>query len=472
MAGAQKFDVVVIGAGPAGLAAGYELVKANRRVLIFEKDRSPGGISKTIKYKDYYFDLGGHRFFTKSDLVNALWNEVLPKEDFLTVSRLSRIFYRNRFFNYPLTPINALVNLGPKDTAMAMISYIGGKLHPIEPEDSFAAWVSNHFGRFLFNIFFKTYTEKVWGIPCDQISAEWAAQRIKKLSLFTAVLNAFFPRLSKQSVTTLINSFQYPKYGPGMMYSAMTEKIRQQGGTVLLSTEAKEISIAGGKVTSVTVSDGTFYPCDHVISTMPITELVKVINPRPPSEVLDAASELCYRSFIVVSLVVDQKETFPDNWIYIHSPDVKMGRIQNFKNWSRFMVPDENKTILGIEYFCDEGDQFWTKSDPYLIKFAEAELQKIKLIDAKARVIDAAVVRVPKAYPVYSPMYPLNLRFIRSYLQNVPNLQVAGRASMYKYNNMDHSILTGVLAARNTMGGHEDVWSINTEEEYHEESKS
>jgi protoporphyrinogen oxidase len=239
-----------------------------------------------------------------------------------------------------------------------------------------------------------------------------------------------------------------------------------------LSTAAKEIGMNGGKVISVTASDGMVYPCDHVISTMPITEMVKVITPPPPAEVLDAASELHYRSFIVVSLVVDQQETFPDNWIYIHSPDVKMGRIQNFKNWSRYMVPDQNKTILGIEYFCDEGDAFWGKSDAYLIKFAETELHKIKLVNAEARVIDAVVVRVPNAYPVYSPMYPLNLRFIRNYLQNVPNLQVAGRASMYKYNNMDHSILAGVMAARNTMGSHEDVWSVNTEEEYHEESKS
>lgn len=464
---------VVMGAGPSGLSAGYELSKAGENVVIFEKELQVGGISKTINYKDSYFDLGGHRFFTKISEVNSLWFEVLGSELFIERPRLSRIYYNNRFFYYPLRPLNAIVGMGILNIFSIVLSLVESKLFPRKPEISFEDWVSNRFGWRLYSIFFKTYTEKVWGIPCSRIGADWAEQRIKGLSLIKAVINAFFKGRNK--VKTLIDSFHYPVLGPGMMYQVMADKIERLGGQVVLNSNIIRVNHDETIIKSIEyeeqnsgihVQEGT-----HFISSIPITELVQKLNPPPDDDILKAAQMLQYRSFIVVDLIVNKKEIFPDNWIYIHSSEVKMGRIQNFKNWSSRMVADPEKTALGVEYFCNEDDELWRSSDQDIAAVAKAELVKLKFISGD-EVEDFKVVRVPKAYPMYHVGYEKYLEKIKNYLARFKNLQLVGRYGMFKYNNMDHSIISGLYAARNIMYGKKyDLWEINTDKEYQEESR-
>ncbi len=466
-------QVIIMGAGPAGLAAAYKL-KQDKQVILLESENQVGGISKTIQYNGYYFDLGGHRFFTKFDEVNLFWNEILGSS-FVRTPRLSRIYYRNRFFNYPLTPLNALFGVGIFDTVVIILSYLKSKLFPYPVEDTFEQWVSNRFGKRLYSIFFKTYTEKVWGIPCSQLEAEWSAQRIKGLSLTTAIINAVFkPKNSK--IKTLIDEFDYPEYGPGMMYTAAKDKIESAGGRVLLKSKIIGVNHENYIIRSVDYSDsnGNVHQLagDDFVSSIPITELIQILNPRPPAEVVKAAESLAYRSLITVDIIVNRPVLFPDNWIYIHSPEVKLGRIQNFKNWSRKMAPDPNKTSLGLEYFSTENDELWNLPDAELFKLAAAEVEKIKICNA-SEIEDYIVVRVPKAYPVYNTGYQKHLNIVKDYLQQFKNLQLAGRYGLFKYNNMDHSILTGFYAARNILEPHRhyDTWEINTEEEYHEMKK-
>jgi protoporphyrinogen oxidase len=468
--------VVIMGGGPAGLAAAYDLAKNGVANIVLEKEGQVGGISKTIVYKDYYFDLGGHRFFSKFPEVNGLWQEVLA-ESFKKTPRLSRIYYRNKFFNYPLTPINALFGVGIGTTSVIILSYLKAKLFPARPEATFEQWVSNRFGKKLFTMFFKTYTEKVWGIPCASIQAEWAAQRIKGLSLSSAIYNALFkPKNTK--IKTLIDEFDYPVYGPGMMYNEMKTKAERTGAAnVCLNSEVIKVNHNDFTIKSIEYLDAAgnrqSVTGSEFISSIPITELVQRLDPPAPPNVLAAAQKLQYRSLITVDIIINQKTLFPDNWIYIHSPEVKLGRIQNFKNWSAGMVPDPQKSTLGLEYFCTEHDQLWEMSDAKLFELAAAEVEKIRICH-QADIEDYLVVRVPKAYPVYNLGYQESLTQVEQFLRRFSNLQLVGRYGLFKYNNMDHSIMTGLYAAHNIQAGnrHFDTWSINVDAEYHEESNT
>lgn len=469
-----KTHVVVIGAGPAGLTAAYELCKAGVPSLILEKDSVVGGISRTVNYKGYHFDIGGHRFFTKVKPVEDMWHEVLTDGRFLRRSRLSRIYYNKKFFYYPLKAGNALLGLGIWNSILIFLSYVRAQLFPEKTEETFEQWISNRFGKRLYRIFFKTYTEKVWGIPCNQIMAEWAAQRIKGLSLLAAVKSALIqkqPQKKGDVIKTLIDAFDYPQRGPGMMWETVRDIVQQKGAKLRLKTDVEKILWSPGEVKALEVStDGKreIVEGSHFISTMPIRELIQKFDPPVPDRVLKAAEALNYRDFLTVALVVNKRDLFPDNWIYIHDGDVKVGRIQNFKNWSPFMVPDPEKTCLGLEYFCFEGDGLWTMADRDLIELGKKELGVLGLA-SPADVEDGAVVRMPKAYPVYDGAYAEALHIVREFLAGVPNLQLVGRNGMHKYNNQDHSMLTAMLAVKNILGANYDLWQVNAEQEYHEE---
>jgi protoporphyrinogen oxidase len=467
---------IIIGGGPAGLTAAYELSKANRESIVLEKDEMVGGISRTVSYKNYHFDIGGHRFFTKIDEVNEMWAEVLG-EDFLHRKRMSRIYYNKKFFHYPLRPMNALFGLGLWNSTAIILSYIYANVFPLKDEESFEQWVTNHFGKRLYETFFKTYTEKVWGIPCSEIKADWAAQRVRGLSLMSAVRNALInPGKSggnRPFIKTLIDSFHYPKYGPGMMWQTVAEIVQKNGSQVWLGAEVRKILWKDNSVEAVEITlngkEKLVEGC-HFICSMPIRELLQRLTPAAPEEVLKAANDLKYRDFLTVALIVNKAEVFPDNWIYIHDPAVKVGRVQNFKNWSPYMVPDTNKSCLGLEYFCFEGDGLWTMSDSDLVALAKEELERVGLV-SKKDVEDGIVVRMPKAYPVYDAHYKESLRVVRQFLSNIDNLQLVGRNGMHRYNNQDHSMLTAMRAVENICGANHNLWEINTEEEYHEEDK-
>ena len=469
------YDTVIAGGGPAGLTAAYELSKHGKSCIVLESDpRLVGGISRTDQYKGYRFDIGGHRFFSKSDEVNQLWREILG-EDLLKRSRLSRIYYDRKFFDYPLKPVDALWKLGFVRAFWIGATYIKAKLAPIKPERSVEDWVVNRFGRVLFETFFKSYTEKVWGMPTSSISADWAAQRIKDLDLVRAVTSALFGRFRSgqaEIIKTLIDEFHYPRLGPGQMWEVARDRIRTQGGVVQLDRRVVEVEHDGTVVTSLLTRDHegrrTRYQGRDFLSTLPIRDLIRAMKPAAPTEVIHAAESLKYRDFLTVVLIVDRAETFPDNWIYIHEPQVRVGRIQNFKNWSPDLVPDPSKSSLGLEYFCFEGDDLWTMPDADLLALGRKEIDSIGLVPASA-VVDGCVVRMPKAYPVYDDDYQAHLGVIRGWLKTLTNLELAGRNGMHKYNNQDHSMMTALLAARNILGlGRFDTWKVNTDAEYHE----
>jgi protoporphyrinogen oxidase len=468
-------DTVIAGGGPAGLTAAYELSKHGKTCVVLEADaRLVGGISRTDEYKGYRFDIGGHRFFSKSSEVNDLWREILGDE-FLKRSRLSRIYYDRKFFHYPLRPVDALWKLGPIRAVRIVASYVKARLAPIRPERSVEDWVVNRFGRELFGIFFKSYTEKVWGIPTSSISADWAAQRIKDLSLVRAVTAAVFGFLAKRRgevIKTLIDEFHYPRLGPGQMWEVARDKIEEQGGAVHLDRRVVAIEQDGSSIKAFLTVDSegrrARYTGRHFLSTLPIRDLIRGMSPAAPAAVVRAAESLRYRDFLTVVLIINRAHVFPDNWIYIHEPKVRLGRIQNFKNWSPDLVPDPAKTSLGLEYFCFEGDDLWTTSDQDLIALGRREIAAIGLA-AENDVVDGCVVRMPKAYPVYDDEYQNHLAVIRRWLKTFDNLELAGRNGMHKYNNQDHSMMTALLAARNIMGlGCFDTWRVNTDAEYHE----
>ena len=466
---AEKENTVVVGAGPAGLAAGHELARRGLKPLVIEKSDKLGGIARTESYKGYSFDVGGHRFLTKNKEINNLWQDMLG-EHLLSVKRISRIYYQNRFFSYPLSFSNALYNLGLSQSFLILGSYLASRISPHARDDTFEEWVSNRFGRRLYETFFKTYTEKLWGIPCHRIKADWAAQRIKGLSLLVAVSNAL---LGLQKAKSLVNEFYYPRMGPGMMWERFRESIEAEGGQVRLGCEALRIEHKEGRVVALSYADGrgtTTLQVSNLISSMPLVRLVDVLNPRLPKKVVEAAKQLSYRSFILVGLILNKKDLFPDQWIYVHDPNVKVGRIQNFKNWSAAMVPDPLKTSIGMEYFCTEGDDLWRLPELDLINLASLELSKLGFSHS-SEVIDGFVVRQPKAYPVYDEDYNTHLRVIRDDLERLTNLYTIGRNGMHRYNNMDHSMITGIMAARNTLGSHHDLWSVNEEQEYIEEAQ-
>lgn len=465
--------VAIIGGGPAGLTAAYELQKHSdsHHPIVFEESDQVGGISRTVVYKGYRYDIGGHRFFTKVKPVEDLWKEVLPN-DFLKRPRLSRIYYRSKYFAYPLKPLNALMNMGAYESVRILLSYAKWQVRPSKDEATFDQWVTNRFGGRLFWHFFKSYTEKVWGIPCSEIRADWAAQRIKNLSLRKAVWNAIG---GSNDTHSLIEEFDYPRLGPGMMWEAFRDRVVENGGEVRMNQRVRQIHRDEGAIRALEVEDvsnGSRYLCkaDQFISSMPIAELIENMVPPAPDHVRQAAAKLKYRDFLIVTLILKQKDLFPDNWIYIHSPDVNVGRIQNFRSWSPEMLPDDEHSSIGMEYFCNQGEELWEMEDTSLVKLAEQELRKLDLV-GDAPVVDGTVIRQPKAYPVYDHEYQDALLVIRNWLGDFPNLQLVGRNGMHRYNNQDHSMLTAMLAVRNILGETHDLWSVNVEQEYHEEDK-
>jgi protoporphyrinogen oxidase len=468
---------IVIGAGPAGLTAAYELTKLGISSTVLEADRQVGGLSRTVNYRGYRFDIGGHRFFTKVPLINELWHEILG-EDFMLRPRLSRIHYRGHFYDYPLKATNALAGLGPIEAFIVGMSFAKAKLFPHDQETNLEQWVANRFGRRLYEIFFKTYTEKVWGIPCTEISADWAAQRIKNLSLPEAVRNALFSSNGKSKngdiITTLIEQFSYPRLGPGMMWERCEELLAQQGNETVRGIKIEKIQHRHGRVECVygRNHDGEAieFSGDHFISSMPLRSLIRALSPAAPDAVLQAANNLRYRDYLTVVLIAKREKVFPDNWIYIHSPEVRMGRIQNYKNWSPYMVPDSSRTSLGLEYFLWDKDDQWHWSQDRLIELGIKECAQIGMIEPD-EIEDGTVVRMKKAYPVYDRVYQDSLATIRHYLESIGNLQTVGRNGLHRYNNQDHSMLTAVYAARNIVGEKHDVWAVNTEMEYHEEER-
>ena len=471
--------VGIIGGGPAGLTAAYVLSKHGVPVTVLEADpKDIGGIARTARYKGYHFDIGGHRFFSKSREIEDLWSELLPT-DMLTRPRSSRIYYNGKFFTYPLRAAEALLKLGLVESVRCVLSYAKARVAPVKAPRSFEDWVSNQFGRRLFEIFFKTYTEKVWGMSCKDISADWAAQRIKGLSLATAVLNAMSPKRRPRGrgdvVKTLIDTFRYPRRGPGMMWETCAARITEMGGEVRLGAtvvgcrlddHARRWTIeyedrAGGRQS---------LDVDHVISSAPIRELVHGITPKMSDAARAAASALRYRDFLTVMLILKDRNAVTDNWVYVHDPGVRVGRVQNFKSWSPEMVPDPAMACYGLEYFCFEGDGLWTAPDAELLALGRRELATIGLA-AAADVVDGCVVRQRKAYPVYDGDYARHVATIRAELAAAyPNLHLVGRNGMHKYNNQDHAMMTAILCARNILAGQPlyDVWRVNEDAEYHE----
>lgn len=468
-------QILIIGAGPAGLTAAYELSRHGHVGTIVEADSVVGGIARTVEREGYRFDIGGHRFFTKVKQIEQLWDEML-KEPMLDRPRMSRIYYGGKFYDYPLKATNALKNMGIINATACMMSYAKSKFFPIRPAKNYEEWVTNQFGSRLFNMFFKSYTEKVWGIPCNQIGADWAAQRIKGLSLGEAIRNAIFgQKKGGKVVTTLIDQFKYPKYGPGQLWETCTATLQERGWSVRMNTRCIASRIENNQVQSITVQnrDGASEElgASAVFSSMPLRNLLLGMDPKPPAEVIAAAEALKYRDFLTVALVLDSADPFPDNWIYIHEPAVRMGRIQNFKSWSPFMVPDQSTACLGLEYFVNEGDDLWSMKDEDLVKLAYSELEKVGL--ANGKLIKGFVVRMPKAYPVYDTGYQERLGVIRDWLMGIENLYCIGRNGQHRYNNQDHSMATALIAARNmSLGEERDPWAVNEDAEYHEISKT
>ncbi|MBE5073954.1 NAD(P)/FAD-dependent oxidoreductase [Erythrobacteraceae bacterium E2-1 Yellow Sea] len=477
--GVVDVDVAIIGAGPAGLTAGYLLTKQGKSVAIIEKDATyVGGISRTVEFEGYRFDIGGHRFFSKSQQVVDLWNEILP-DDFIQRPRMSRIYYEGKFYSYPLRAFEALWNLGIWRSTLCMASYLKYKLFPITNVKSFEDWTTNQFGKKLYSIFFKTYTEKVWGMPCNEMSADWAAQRIKGLSLWNAVIDGLKRSLGLnkrpndgQAVKTLLETFRYPRLGPGMMWEAARDKILATGqGQVLMGHALQQLASdgkGGWSMTATGPQGNVQIRAAHAISSAPMRELARRLHPLPESTL--QANQLNYRDFLTVALMIRSEDLFPDNWIYIHDSKVQVGRVQNFRSWSPEMVPDENVACVGLEYFCFEGDGLWSMADADLVDLAKREMAILGLVDPD-KVIGGAVVRQEKAYPVYDEDYAANVDAMRRELeQKFPTLHLVGRNGMHRYNNQDHAMMTAMLTVENILAGERvfDTWCVNEDAEYHE----
>jgi protoporphyrinogen oxidase len=471
--GARSIEAAVLGAGPAGLTAAWVLAQRGRAGEVFEADGMVGGIAKTVEFQGYRFDLGGHRFFTKLRPVERLWEEMLG-EELLTRPRLSRIYYQGKYLAYPLQAKDVIKRLGLRESVLCALSYLWTRLRPTRPEVSFEDWVTTRFGRRLYDAFFRSYTEKVWGIPGREIRAEWAAQRIKNFSLSKAILAIL--GLRRTHVTTLIDEFRYPRLGPGQMWERFRERVEERGIAVRLNRRVVGIRHDGtGRVESVVVrrngGPDEEVQVESVLSSLPLSTLVLSLDPPAPPEVVAAAERLRYRELCLVALVIDEHEPFPDNWIYLHDPGTRAGRVQNFGAWSESMVVP-GTTCLGVEYFCFEGDEIWEMPDEEAVRLATDELTRIGLIDP-AKVIDGVKVRVPRAYPMYDANYRASVDTLREYLSGFDNLVTFGRNGLHRYNNQDHSMWTAILATLNLLDGAEhDVWSVNTEAEYLEEGET
>lgn len=462
-------NIIIIGSGVAGLTCGYELVKNGYTPLILDSGDRVGGIARTDIFKGYCIDIGGHRFYTKLPEIEAIWHELLGSK-FMLVNRLSRIYYKQKYYNYPIELHNAISNLGIGETLGIIKSYLLACINktirakePINLEE----YLIDNFGDKLYRTFFKNYTEKVWGEQCVDISAEWGEQRIKGLCLQEIAKKALGFGSSSKS---LISQFHYPQKGVGQMWETMAHIISKAGGTIKLNSPVQQIHVEENKVTGV-LSNDVYYQAEHIVSTMSLRCLINSIVPQPPFEVVQSANSLGYRDFLIVCLIVDSQDIFPDNWIYIHDQGYKVGRIQNFKNWSKQMVVDDSKSCIGLEYFCNIGDSLYSALDEELIELATTELDGLGLCGMD-KVLDGYVIRQPKAYPVYANNYEYHLSVIKSYLSGITGLQTIGRNGLHKYNNMDNSMLTGLLAARNIMGSKLDVWNVNTERSYYETFKN
>ena len=470
MAVCDEAPVVIAGAGPGGLTAAYLLTKQGAHPVVLESEDQVGGISRTVVRDGWRFDLGGHRFFTKVPEVEALWHEILPAGDFMLRPRMSRIYYGGKYYDYPLKAVNALRNLGLWEALLCGLSYVWARIRPPKDESNYENWLVKRFGWRLYRTFFKTYTEKVWGVPVSDMPADWAAQRVKNLDLRKAVINSILPKRGQTEITTLIEEFQYPKYGPGMMWEVCADKVQAAGGTLEMRARLTGITVEDGAAVAASYLQGGIehtVAASHVISTMPMRELVHTITPPPPAEVVAAADDLHYRDYLTVALIVPESRSFPDNWIYIHATNVEVGRIQNYGSWSPYLVKD-GRTCLGLEYFVFEGDDMWNTPDDELIALGTKELVSLGLA-AEGDVERGYVVRVPKAYPYYDFSYKANVETIRKWIEaEAPNIHPVGRNGMHKYNNQDHSMYTAMLTVENLFGAMHDIWSVNVEDEYHE----
>jgi len=520
----EKKTAIIIGAGPAGLTAAYELVnKTNIKPIIYELSNDIGGISRTINYKGNRIDIGGHRFFSKSDIVMQWWQNILPlqgalsKDDIvlkrniplsnekasdpektdrvmLIRNRLSRIFFLRKFFEYPISlNFRIFINLGTIRTVKIGLSYLKIRLSPIKDERSLEDFFINRFGKELYLTFFKDFTEKVWGVPCHKINPEWGAQRIKGLSITKVIIHAIKAIISKDSSiaqknteTSLIEQFMYPKFGPGQMWEEVADIVKKKGGEIYTRHRVIGCNRAGDKIIEVKVKDEVsgsiiIKKGDYFFSTMPVKELIQSFDDGVPQEVRQVAQGLIYRDFVTVGLLLKKlkiknktkiktiNNIVPDNWIYIQERDVKLGRIQIFNNWSPYMVKDENTVWIGLEYFCNEGDELWNKTDNNFTKFAIDEVAKINII-AKKDVLDSVLIRIPKTYPVYFGTYS-RFPIIRNFTDKFKNLFLIGRNGMHRYNNQDHSMLTAISAVKNIINNvisKDNIWAVNTEGEYHE----
>jgi len=430
--------VGIIGAGPAGLACAYKLSKAGIKADVYEASGSVGGLARSFRLWNQTVDLGPHRFFSRDPRVNGLWLEVVGR-DYSMVNRLTRILYKNKLYQYPLRPTDVVTNLGALETSRALLSYVREKVAPEAPragEETFESWVVRRFGRRLYEIFFKTYSEKLWGIPCGELDADFAVQRIKKFSLFEALKAAFSTDTSGKH-KTLVDRFAYPFLGTGMVYERMADHVSRNGGAVHLGTPVRKVASAGMKATGIELADG-----------------------RVEAEVVAAAKSLKFRNTILVYLNIRNENLFPDNWIYIHSPQLKVGRITNFRNWSPHLYGEEKSSILALEFWCNESDELWSRDDEYLIGLGRKELAEAGL----ASETDAAqgyVHRINRCYPVYMSGYKKLLKPIQDYLDGIGGLTVIGRYGSFKYNNQDHSILMGILAAENIVSGTgHNLWGV------------
>jgi protoporphyrinogen oxidase len=469
--GSESIGTAILGAGPAGLTAAYVLARRKHPGAVFEADGSVGGIAKTVEFNGYRFDLGGHRFFTKLQPIQRLWEEML-RDDFLTRPRLSRIYYKGKYFSYPITAKDVVGRLGLFESTLCALSYLWASRHRNTEAETFEEWVTSKFGRRLYDAFFRSYTEKLWGIPGSEIRALWAAQRIKNFSLGKAVLNIL--GLRREHVTTLIEEFRYPRLGPGQMWERFAAKAEEDGVPVHLKQRCMALKHSEGRIESVVMrsnGDLTEHVVDSVVSSIPLSELILNLDPPAPEEVRAAARRLRYRDLILVALMTKEADPFPDNWIYLHDPGTRAGRVQNYGVWSEAMV-QPGTTCLGVEYFCFEGDEVWEMPNDEIVALAKSELARIGLIDPDL-VVDGVKVLVPKAYPMYDSAYEEALQVIRPYLATFENLQTCGRNGLHRYNNQDHSMWTALLATLNAIEGREyDVWSVNAEAEYLEEGEA